>query len=280
MHSEIFEIPQSLSANQYSLYHSTKSHVTSQFYTVSKPSFHLTKSGILIKDYARFLYHVILKSAGPTADLILWYFSESLKEGVQDSRGSDGLIFPLNDSTAFPANFKADFLTNVINKTNLSKYLTQKFIKLHDNDKKMICITYNDAFISNNNNVLNENLITISTSEETDSWMIQHGINLGVNNNKEVLIETVDSNVVVLSFGYANIVKDADVEKFSVVYGPKEEYFDVFDNLSCFREDICRALPYFQALTGWDTTSSFYQLGEAKFLKTDETTQQQQYKSH
>ena len=78
--------------------------------------------------------------------------------------------------------------------------------------------------------------------------MIQHGINLGVNNNKEVLIEMVDSNVVVLSFGFANIVKDADVEKFSVVYGPKEEYFDVFDNLSYFGEDTCRALPIFKRL--------------------------------
>ena len=70
-----------------------------------------------------------------------------------------------------------------------------------------------------------------------------------------------------LSFGYANIVNDAGVGKFSVVYGPKEKYFDVFVNLS-FGEDICRALPYFHALTGCDTTSSFYQLGKAKFWKT------------
>ena len=48
----------------------------------------------------------------------------------------------------------------------------------------------------------------------------------------------------------------------------KEKYFDVFDNLSYFGEDICRALPYFYALTGCDTTSSFYQLGKAKFWKT------------
>ena len=47
--TEIFEIPQSLSVSQYSLYHSTKSHVTSQFRTISKPSFHLTKSGIVIE---------------------------------------------------------------------------------------------------------------------------------------------------------------------------------------------------------------------------------------
>ena len=78
----IFEIPQSLSANQYSLYHSTKLHVTSQFRTISKPSFHLMKNGIVIElslilrkkrvswvksfeDYARFLYHDIMKSAEP-----------------------------------------------------------------------------------------------------------------------------------------------------------------------------------------------------------------------
>ena len=49
LRTEMFEIPQSLSAKQYSLYHGTKSHVTSQFRLISKPSFHLTKSGILIE---------------------------------------------------------------------------------------------------------------------------------------------------------------------------------------------------------------------------------------
>ena len=47
--TEIFEIAQSLSGNQYSHYHGTKWHVASQFCTISKPSFHLTKSGIVIK---------------------------------------------------------------------------------------------------------------------------------------------------------------------------------------------------------------------------------------
>ena len=112
------------------------------------------------------------------------YFSESLKEGVQDNRGSDGLIFPFNDSTALPANFETDCLTNVTNKTNLNEYLAQKFIKLHDNDKQTICITYNDTVISNDNNVLNENLITVCTSEEADSRIIRHAIPLGLKNAK------------------------------------------------------------------------------------------------
>ena len=82
LRTEIFEIPQNLSAKQYSLYHGTKSHVTSQFRPISKSSFHLTKSGIVIElsmllrnkgvswvksfeDYAKILYHVMLKSTEP-----------------------------------------------------------------------------------------------------------------------------------------------------------------------------------------------------------------------
>ena len=86
--TEIFEIPQNLSANRFSLYHGTKSHVTSQFRTISKPLYHLTKSGIMIElsmllrkkwvpwvksfeDYARFLHRDIYwNQQSPTADLI------------------------------------------------------------------------------------------------------------------------------------------------------------------------------------------------------------------
>ena len=50
---------------------------------------------------------------------------------------------------------------------------------------------YNDADISNDNNVLTGNLITICTSEEADSRIIRHALNLGVNNYKEVSIQTV-----------------------------------------------------------------------------------------
>ena len=70
-----------------------------------------------------------------------------------------------------------------------------------------------------------------------------------------------------LYFGYANII-DVGLFKFSVVYRPKEKYFDVFDNLSYFGEDIWRALPYFHSITGCDTIFSFHELGKAKFWKT------------
>ena len=39
LHTEIFELPQNLSANQYSLCHGTIIHVTSQFRSIPKLSF-------------------------------------------------------------------------------------------------------------------------------------------------------------------------------------------------------------------------------------------------
>ena len=66
---------------------------------------------------------------------------------------------------------------------------------------------YIETVISNDNNALTENLITICQSEEADSRIILHAINLGVNNYKEVSIQTVDSDVVVLSFGYVVMLR-------------------------------------------------------------------------
>ena len=70
--------------------------------------------------------------------------------------------------------------------------------------------------------------------------IIRHAANFGVNDYKEILTETVEIDVVVLSIGYANIGKHAGVEKFSVVYGPNEKFFDVFHNFSYFGEDKFR----------------------------------------
>ena len=84
-----------------------------------------------------------MKSADPYSrfDIVAdRYFSDSPKEGFQDNRGSDRLVFLFNDSAPFPVNFETDFLTNVTNKTHLSEYLALKFLKLHGSDNQTICI--------------------------------------------------------------------------------------------------------------------------------------------
>ena len=51
----------------------------------------------------------------------------------------------------------------------------------------------------------------VCTSEQADTQITQPIY-------REAFIQTLESDVVVLSFGYANIVKDAGFETFSVVY--------------------------------------------------------------
>ena len=221
-------------------------------------------------DYARFLYLAITRDAESfkRCDIITdRYFTESLKEGVQENRGSNGLVYPFDDSTPIPTKFESDFLSKSVNKTNLNKYLAGKFLKLHGNAYQILCITYDDTVIFNYENILTENLINICKVEEADPRIIRHAINSAQNGFKEIQIRTIDSDVVVLCFGYVSILKNFDVNKFYVAYGPKEIYFDVFENLDVLGRELWEMLPFFNALTKCDTTSSFYQIGKSKFRK-------------
>ena len=193
------------------------------------------------------------------------YFSGSLKEGVRDNRGSAGVILPFNDQTPLPSKFESNFLTNGTNKTNLNEYLAQKFIAFHHNESQVLCVTYRNGILSNYPELLNEESIANCSSEEADPRIIRHAINLGRNGYKNVQIQTVDSDILILSFGYAGISKDVGIEKLFVIYGPNRKCYDIFENMNHFGAAVCEALPFFHALTGCDTTSSFYKIGKTTF---------------
>ena len=282
---EVFGICQPLAKNQYTLYHGTKSHITKPFITSTEPNFDKKDGGIVIelsqllrktkeswvktfKDYARFLYQDIMKTAESfhRCDIVTdQYFSGSLKEGVRDNRGSAGVILPFNDQTPLPSKFESNFLTNGTNKTNLNEYLAQKFIAFHHNESQVLCVTYRNGILSNYPELLNEESIANCSSEEADPRIIRHAINLGRNGYKNVQIQTVDSDILILSFGYAGISKDVGIEKLFVIYGPNRKCYDIFENMNHFGAAVCEALPFFHALTGCDTTSSFYKIGKTTF---------------
>ena len=197
------------------------------------------------------------------------YFNRSLKEGVRDSRGSEGIVILFNDQTPLPSKFESNFLTNGTNKTNLNEYLAQKFIAFHHNNSQILCATYKQqTILSNQLHVITEESIANCSCEEADARIIRHAINLGRNGYKNVQIQTVDNNVLVLSLGYAKQLKDAGLEQLFVNYGPIRVYYNVFKNLSYLGNDICKALPFLLALTGCDTTSSFYKIGKTTHWTT------------
>ena len=71
-------------------------------------------------------------------DITDQYFDENLKEGTKKDCGSEkGLVITSDDCSEVPPNFIRKFLSNVENKTNLNKYLANKFLAYHEGKKSI-----------------------------------------------------------------------------------------------------------------------------------------------
>ena len=55
------------------------------------------------------------------------------------------------------------------------------------------------------------------------------------------------------------------IKSFLVVFGPRDNKIDIFDNLNTFGVGVCKGLAFFHAFTRCNTVLSFYKVGKAKF---------------
>ena len=174
-------------------------------------------------------------------------------------------MIPFNNDTTTPSNFNVKFLTNVTNKTNLNNYLSKKFLEYHRGKQSVLVITSGDSIVSNNEAIQLEVDIIHCTSEEADPRIVRHVINLSKMGYSQIQVKTIDSDVVMLCLVYTGRVIENGVEKYNVVYGPKEKCINLVANYGKLGDDVCRGLPFYDAFTGCDTVSSFYKVGKAKF---------------
>ena len=160
-------------------------------------------------------------------------FEGSLKEGTREDCGSGtGLIVTFDDCSEIPPNLISKFLSNVTNKTNLNKYLANKFIAYHESKQSILCVTFGDSIIINNEAVLSETEANQCSSEEADPRIVCHVTNLGKKGYTSVQVKTVNSNVVILCLTYADIAMSNGIESFLVVYSPKDNKIDIIDNFN------------------------------------------------
>ena len=129
----------------------------------------------------------------------------------------------------------------------------------------ILYVTFGDFIISNSQAVLSETETNQCNSEEVDPRIVRHVIYLGKKGYTNLPVKAVDSDVVILCLTYADIAMSNGIESFLVVYGPKGNKSDIIDNLNMFSINVCKGLPFFHAFTGWNTVSSFYKVGKAKF---------------
>ena len=106
--------------------------------------------------------------------------------------------------------------------------------------------------------------------EGADPRLIRHGINLSKQGYKNIVIHTVDSDVLLLLIAYANKMIENETEFINVNIrtGLHARTYDVIQLRDMIGHHRSLALPFFHAFTGCDITSSFYRYGKCKFWDT------------
>ena len=101
--------------------------------------------------------------------------------------------------------------------------------------------------------------------EESDTRTMVHLTQVVQNGCKKVVLSTVDSDAVVISiYAFSVLCQEHPDLQFWVIVGPpkKQSVYhigQIFENLG---EQKCKALPFFTAFTGCDTTSQFVNKGK------------------
>ena len=183
------------------------------------------------------------------------YFNGSLKEGLRESRGV-GSFFEFTDTTKIPSNFQKDFLKVSYNKDHLYQYLGRKFIEIHSSDQILV-VTYNDSVLTSANVEMDG--IGYCTSEEADQRVVRHVLNVakcGIWH--DIVVKTSDTDVFILLLAFFPYIKEVSDSEIYCIYGAEAKYYHIISIVETLNISVLKALPFFHAFSGCDTTSSFY----------------------
>ena len=151
----------------------------------------------------------------------------------------------------FPKNFRSDFMGNSENKEDLNHYLAAVFLKLHSDHPMHLVVTVDDSIITNEDTLLQYGRIASSTSEEADTRLVRHAINCAVCGYDQIVIRTVDTDVIVLLLGNIHYIHDIHESDVFVLFGKgtAQKYYHITDIALEFGEHVCKALPFHYVFT-------------------------------
>ena len=278
LNTEVFGIAQSLASDQFSLYHGTKSStMASLIQTSDTGKIKRDQSGWMIDismllrkkqpsqvqsfaDFSKFLQNKIMdiSSLLNRCDIIADGHSEvSLKEGTREDCGArTWLIIIFDDCSEIPPKFITKLLSNVTNKTILSKSLENKFLAYHEGKQSILSLTFGYSIIITSEVVFLETEAHQCNSEEADPRIVCHVIKVGKKGYSDVRVKAVDSDVVILCLTYADVAMSTGIETFFVVYGSKNKKVYIIDYFNTFAVSMCKGLAFFHAFTGCDIVPS------------------------
>ena len=181
-----------------------------------------THSGTF-QEFARRLFNNIskLSSSYSRVNIISGrYFNNNLKNLTRNGRGhGPKLLF--NDGTPLTSKFNDSFLKSNENKEQLNLHCADKFqsnqednliIQYNQIIRKPFIVTKGESVLSNS--TLDE-LISINTAEEADQKLVAHMIQCVRSGEKQCIVRTVDTDVVVSLIAYRRLEESFDYVVFT-----------------------------------------------------------------
>ena len=185
------------------------------------------------------------------------YIENSLKASTRESRGN-GIKLKVTPNGPLPSNWH-NFLCNNENKSALFKLIADCICQIYSYSAEIV-VTEENTVLSNTP----ADLSTLSPCfhEEADTRMLLHASRcIG-----SLIIKTVDTDVVVIAIACFH---DLDVDYLWIELGTKPvTYFPIHEIAQSLEANLCQGLLFFHALTGCDTTSSFYNVEKKKWWNT------------
>ena len=176
----LFQRAHSISEDENTLYHGTKSDTLERLNSTEKPNLNPKNRNAIIFDlsaivrsrsksncltfhyFANYTYRIIMlmsKNYERCEIVADRYFEGSLKEGTRNKRGAEGSKLIFNGESLMSKDFSSNFLANSENKENLNIFLAKKFVDFHKNSSQVLVVTLNDEVCSNKEYVFTEELI-------------------------------------------------------------------------------------------------------------------------
>ena len=218
----------------------------------------------------QFWYKILKRSRNISTIHVMFdqYLDNSLKESARINRGTSVAV-EFSPNTVLPKKWH-DFLCNSSNKTRLFVYLAEKDDVLTNTDKdiyvtKLTRITSLKA--TSTSDLTGEASISPTDHEEADTRMFLHCKHSSQQGLKNVLINTVDSDVVVIGI---YLFKEIQLETLWIRFGvgKKVKFIACHEIANSLDPSLNAGLTFFHAFTGADTVSAFERHGKKTGWKT------------
>jgi hypothetical protein len=196
-------------------------------------------------------------------DLVFDVYKEnSMKSQERERRGRDTGRYIVRKDTPIPKNFGKAILKNEKSKTELFEMVADM---ISSTESDTVFVSTKGESVMSNKSIPKDHLSPCN-QDDADTRVFFHAMDIAKQYRK-IMIITVDTDLIVIGL---SIFSKLDIDELWIQLGTgkNKRWFPIHIYANHLGEDVCKALPFWYAFTGCDTTSQFSGRGKKSGWKT------------